>query len=211
MVRQKHNTTPSFLQGHSGDVNAGDADHWIGTAENTAEPVAAAIGRAIDSARPVRTDDLQVQTQALPLPLDMELFAKWLAAYREDPSKCNRGPWVDAGFAEDWFQSSARRDLTQTHAPVPLSAMRLGGLGLVFHPSELYSCYGLMIRRDSPTENTLVIGYADDIIGYLPDPTAYKAGEYSAITVPKIIDLPPFKPTAAGTLTEAAVAMLAKL
>jgi hypothetical protein len=84
-------------------------------------------------------------------------------------------------------------------------------VGFVFHPSELYSCYGLGIQRDSPLPDTLVTGYADDIIGYLPDPNAYKAGEYSAITVPKIIDLPPFVPTAGRTLTEAAVAMLEKL
>ena len=38
------------------------------------------------------------------------------------------------------------------------------------------------------------MGYTDHCIGYLPDPNAYKAGEYSAITVPKIIDFPPFTP-----------------
>jgi hypothetical protein len=88
--------------------------------------------------------------------------------------------------------------------------MQLGDVGIVFHPSELYTCYGLTIQRDSPLADTLVVGYADDIIGYLPDPNAYKAGEYSAITVPKIIDLPPFVPTAGRKLTETAVAMLAQ-
>ena len=46
LVRSKHKLAPSLLQGHCGDVNAGDAEHWIGTAENTAGPVAAAISRA---------------------------------------------------------------------------------------------------------------------------------------------------------------------
>lgn len=211
LVRQKHRIAPSYLQGHCGDVNAGDASHWIGSAEKTAEPVAAAIAGAIDTARRVKVDNLRVQTQPLLLPLDMELFGQWLAAYRKDPSKCNDGPWVDAGFAKDWFQSSVKRDITQTHTSVPLSAMQLGELGLVFHPSELYSCYGLTIRRDSPLADTLVVGYTDDFIGYLPDPNAYKAGEYSAITVPKIMGLPPFVPTAARTLTGAAVAMLKRL
>ncbi|OHB67985.1 MAG: hypothetical protein A2V70_09895 [Planctomycetes bacterium RBG_13_63_9] len=211
LVRQKHKIPPSYLQGHCGDVNAGDADHWIGSAENTAEPVAAAIGRAVDTARRVKVDALRVQTQQLPVPLDMDLFAQWLAAYREDPSKCSAGPWVDAGFAKDWFQSSLRRDVSQGHTPAVLSAMQLGELALVFHPSELYSYYGLAIRRDSPLADTLVMGYADDLIGYLPDPNAYRAGEYSAITVPKIIDLPPFVPTAGRTLSGAAVAMLKRL
>jgi neutral ceramidase len=89
--------------------------------------------------------------------------------------------------------------------------MRLGDVGFVFHPAELYSCYGLTIRRDSPLPDTLVVGYTDHIIGYLPDPNAYKAGEYSAMTVPKILDFPPFTPTAAREMTAAALEMLKKI
>jgi hypothetical protein len=49
------------------------------------------------------------------------------------------------------------------------------------------------------------VGYANDIIGYLPDPKAFVAGEYAAITVPKILDLPPFQPEAAQILASRAV------
>ena len=86
--------------------------------------------------------------------------------------------------------------------------MRLGGVGLLFHPAELYSYYGLAIRRDSPFEDTLVVAYADGLIGYLPDPKAYAASEYSAIVVPKILDYPPFTTAAAEEMKTAAVAML---
>ena len=89
--------------------------------------------------------------------------------------------------------------------------MQLGDVGMVFHPSELYSCYGLMIRRDSPLPDTLVVGITDGEIGYLPDPNAYQAREYSAIVVPKILDLPPFTPTAARELTAASIAMLKEI
>jgi hypothetical protein len=211
LVREKHNLTPSYLQGHAGDVNAGDADHWIGKAEATAGPVSAAISQAIESGQRVKTNNLHVQTAETPLPLDMKLFSQWLAAYREDPSKCSSGPWVDARFAKEWFEHSEKKDPNQTVTRVPLTAMQLGDLGFVFHPSELYSYYGLAIRRDSPLPNTLVIGYCDEIIGYLPDPNAFKSGEYSAITVPKIIDLPPFQPTAASSLTRDAITMLNKV
>ena len=115
---------------------------------------------------------------------------------------------VDAGFAADWYQGYVQRDLSQTNLPIPLSVMQLGDVGLVFHPGELYSCYGLTIQRDSPLADTLVVGYTDDCFGYLPDPNAYKAAEYSAVTVPKIIDLPPFTPTSARTLAAASIEML---
>ncbi len=80
--------------------------------------------------------------------------------------------------------------------------MRLGELGWVFHPAELFSYYGLAIRHRSPLPHTLVVGYADGIIGYLADPTRYKENGYEASVVPKILDLPPFTPTAARAFTD---------
>ncbi len=211
LVRSKHQLTPSYLQGHSGDVNAGDADHWIGTAENTANRVADAISQALHGARQVPTDQLRLATQPVPLPLDMELFGKWLNDYRSDPAKCASDLWVDAGFAEDWFRGSAQRDMNQNQILVPVSVMQLGDVAMAFHPAELYSCYGLTIRRDSPVPDTLVVGYTDDIVGYVPDPNAYKSSEYAALVVPKILDYPPFVPTVGRTLSTAIVAMLQKL
>jgi hypothetical protein len=98
--------------------------------------------------------------------------------------------------------------LSRTHLPGTLSAVQLGEVALLFHPSELYSFYGLAIRRDSPSRETLVVGYTDGMVGYLCDPKAYRAGEYAAATVPKILDYPPFTPTTARQMTAAAVAML---
>lgn len=208
LVQQRLHLTPSFLQGHSGDVNAGDANQWIGPEQNTAERVAAAIVQAMDDRRQVPVAALQTQTQQFPVPLDMDLFRRWLQQYRNDPAQCASGEWVDAAFAADWYQGSLKRDVNQTVLPAPLSTLRLGDVSMVFHPAELYSCYGLQIRRDSPTPDTLVVGYTDGIIGYLADPYAYETQEYAATTVPKILDLPPFTPTAGRQLTAAAVAML---
>lgn len=138
----------------------------------------------------------------------MERFGQWIDEYRRDPSKCASGPWVDAGFAADWYAGNEHRDHNVKSLPITLGAIRLGPVGMLFHPGELYSFYGLAIRRDSPLKDTLVIGCADGSIGYVPDPKAYEAGEYSAIVVPKIVDLPPYQPTAAREMTAAAVELL---
>jgi hypothetical protein len=137
------------------------------------------------------------------VPLDIGLFKEWLASYEKDPAKCAGREWVDAGFAADWYRASAKRKLTETHLPITISAVGLGPIGMFFHPAELYSCYGLTLRRDSPFADTLVVGCADGTIGYLPDPNAYKAREYAAMVVPKILDYPPFTPTAAREFTAA--------
>ncbi len=208
LVRENFHLEASFLQGHIGDVNPGDGSPWRGDIEETTGAVYRALSAAIDQAQPLSTKRLQTVTRCCKLPLDLALFRQWLEAYRRDPSKCSSGPWVDAGFAKDWFEANANRKVEEDHLEIPLSAIRLGDVALLFHPAELYSYYGLAIRRDSPFPNTLVVGYTDDLIGYLPDPKAYQAGEYSAITVPRIIDLPPFRPDAARTLTTAAVELL---
>jgi hypothetical protein len=207
-VAEKQKATPVFLQGHAGDVNPGDGKLWIGEAEPTTNAVCDALGRALDSIKPVKVDALRVAVEPCRLPLDMALFKTWLEQYRKDPAACKSGPWVDAGFAAAWFASAAKQDLNQTHLPITLAAIRLGAVGLVFHPAELYSYYGLAIRRDSPLADTLVVGYADGTIGYGPDVNAYKAGEYAAVVVPKILDYPPFVPTATQTMAAAAVGLL---
>ncbi len=207
-IEQSHGLKSSFLQGHAGDVNPGDGDPWRGDIQETTDGVYAALCRAVDSAERVPADQLRTGTQPFEVPYDMARFEAWLDAYRTDPAACKSGQWVDAGFAEDWFRGNSDRDIRQTGLPIVLSAMRLGDVGFVFHPAELYSYYGLAIQRDSPFPDTLVVGYCDDMIGYLPDRRAYEAGEYAATTVPKILDYPPFTPSAAQEVTTAAIGLL---
>jgi neutral ceramidase len=210
-LRESHKLQASYLQGHAGDVNPGDGDPWRGDIDKTTSGVYDAICRALDATRPVPVDALQVKTAPFGVPYDMDMFRAWLAAYRDDPSQCASGPWVNAGFAADWYQGNRDRDLQETRLPITLGALQIGDVGWVFHPAELYSYYGLAIRRGSPFTDTLVVGYADDIIGYLTDPRAYQAGEYAAITVPKILDYPPFTPGAAAEMTDASIALLRSL
>ena len=92
----------------------------------------------------------------------------------------------------------------------PLSALALGDVGILFHPGELYSVYGLSIRRASPFADTIVVGYTDDLIGYVPDPKAYQAGEYAAVVVPKIVDLPCFEPDVGRRLAAAALELMTR-
>ena len=207
-IRGQYDVFPSLLQGHAGDVNPGDGAPWRGDAEKTTNGVYDALCRAVETAATVKVDSLRADTRRFGIPLNMELFADWLEEYRSDPAKCTNGAWVDSGFAKDWYQGNRERDLHQTELPITIGSMRIGNIGLAFHPAELYSFYGLAIRRDSPFADTIVVGYADGIIGYLTDPRAYKEGEYAATTVPKILDYPPFSPAAAEQMSLAIVDLL---
>jgi len=210
-VKKDEGLEPGFLQGHAGDVNPGDGSPWIGDYQETVDNVYAAFRRALDSVQRVPVDQLRVVTTTWEAPIDRERLQAELEQYRTQPEKCVSGPWVDPPFAADWYQAASKWKLDELRVETPLSALRLGPVGMLFHSSELYSYYGLAIRHASPFEHTLVVGYADDLIGYVTDPKAYAAGEYAAITVPKIVDLPPFQPTAGRELAAAARDLLTRL
>ncbi len=210
-LREEEGLDPAFLQGHCGDVNPGDGSDWRGEIQQTVIAIYPALKKAIASAVPVQYLPLRTVRTDFRLPYDMALFQNWLKTYRESPDQCKSGQWVDAGFAEDWYRGNADRDWPQEALPITLSALRLGDVALVFHPAELYTCYGLTIRRDSDFAHTLVVGYSDGFVGYLPDPKAYQAGEYAALTVPKILDYPPFQPEAGQGMTAAAISLLQQL
>jgi hypothetical protein len=207
-IRSQLGVRPSFLQGHIGDVNPGDGSDWRGEIRQTVAAITPALKQAITTATPRPVDGLRTQSTRFNVPLDMQRFGEWVEEYRREPGQCKSGRWVDAGFAADWYRANQHRDLNARHLPITLSAIRLGPVGMVFHPGELYSYYGLAIRRDSPFADTLVVGCADGGIGYLPDPEAYRLGEYSALVVPKILDFPPYTPTAARQMTAAAIGLL---
>ena len=211
MVKEKDGLAPAFLQGHCGDVNPGDGTPWRGDPKETSEAIYAALHYAIKHCELVKVDRIGLISTNIKIPLDIKTLEKQLTQYREAPSTCTGPTWVDAGFTKDWFEGMSKWDFNKTSYVTRLSAMRLGRIGILFHPAELYSYYGLEIRRDSPFENTVVVGCTDDLIGYLPDPNAYQQGNYEATTVPKILNMPPFEPDAARQFTAEAKKLLQKM
>ena len=205
LVKESDGVTPSFLQGHAGDVNPGDGKAWIGDPNATAAAVHKAVREANAGAKTVKVGSLVVKTGSVDVPLDIPEVKLQMEQYRKDPAACASGVWVDAGFAKDWFDAASKWDLKRTALPTEISAMRIGELGMVFHPAELFSVYGLEIRHRSPLPNTIVVGYTDGIIGYVADPNRYKEHGYEAAVVPKILDIPPFTPTAGREFTKGAV------
>jgi hypothetical protein len=210
LLKKSHDLSPAYLQGHAGDVNPGDGSPWRGDADETSSAVHQAITQALDKAQVIDVDSLISHRLTHGIPFDMPLFTQWLKQYQADPAQCASGQWVDARFAKAWYDANAKRDLKQTTLDRTISTVKLGPLAMVFHPTELYSYYGLSVRERSPVADTLVVGYTDGLTGYLADPTAYATGDYGAFTVPKILDYPPFTPQAATLLADSMVAALEK-
>jgi GNAT superfamily N-acetyltransferase len=82
-----------------------------------------------------------------------------------------------------WFDAKRAEALERTYAEVRkamadkagktfdtvLQVIRLGDVAIVGIPGEMFARLGLEIRRRSPFRNTIVVGLANDEIGYIPD------------------------------------------
>lgn len=88
----------------------------------------------------------------------------------------------DAGSAEfaDWIY--AQEALLVAREPVerqtPIMALRVGDLGLVGLPGEIFVQYGLQIKEQSPFAHTMTIELASDYLGYFPTDKALAEGSY---------------------------------
>jgi len=61
---------------------------------------------------------------------------------------------------------------------VPLQALRIGDIGVCAIPFEVFVEIGLELKRRSPFPRTMVIGIANDKMGYLPAPEQHRLGGY---------------------------------
>ena len=62
---------------------------------------------------------------------------------------------------------------------LPLHAVRIGDVGILTQPCELYCQFGLDIKRRSPAPITVIFGAADGYGGYCPTLGSIMGGGYS--------------------------------
>ena len=84
--------------------------------------------------------------------------------------------WVDYGPRElARFQAEAREQATYNS---DMSVMRIGKIGIVGVPAEMFVEFGMDIKARSPFRNTLVCSYTNDYAGYVATRRAFMGGSY---------------------------------
>lgn len=73
---------------------------------------------------------------------------------------------------------------TQQDAPPPLSVRlwTLGPLAVVAVPAELFSSLGRRIKQNSLAVVTLLVGYSNGNVGYIPDAEGHSDGSYESLS-----------------------------
>ena len=178
-----------FLQGACGDINPILVN--TGKVEQVGITVAAEALKVGENIRTVENVTVASKVRRVKLPLHVlnaeeiedigrRLDEKWLRVYSE------------------WAECMLKSDSSKQWLETEIQVIRIGDIILIAEPSEMFVKFSLEIKKRSPYENTFVVGYANDYVGYIPDEEDYERrggfGGYAAIMVPILTNNFPFKP-----------------
>ena len=62
-----------------------------------------------------------------------------------------------------------------------ISTLKIGPLKIYAIPAELFCRYGLELKKNSGTEYSAIMGYANGYNGYFPTPQAYDELDYESL------------------------------
>lgn len=183
-----------FLQGAAGDINPKTMGGGERTALDTAMPLAAEVLRLWNKAErmPPRGISIRVRDQTFEYsPLLPETRYEAEAAVRSLAARLSSLEAADnsAPGEMDWTRlrlSRAREALNVVKSGHPGRAVVThqyvmtvaDGLAIATAPCELFTVLGQRIVEGSPFALTVFAGYANGMIGYVPDRRSYEEGGY---------------------------------
>jgi neutral ceramidase len=178
--------TTLFFNGCCGNVNhlnyADPASPRRGypTAQRVGYVLAAAVAQALRSRVLVEGDTIQVSRELVELerfriPDDLYAEAKRFLETGQKDKPAGMDGLDFKGGAPLWVKM---REQQQHPDRVEVMVLRIGEVGIVALPGEVFCETGLSIKHASPAKHTLVIELANDAAGYLPTREAYGQGGY---------------------------------
>ena len=75
-----------------------------------------------------------------------------------------------------------RVDITRRELSTSMTIVTIGDIALIGIPGELFVEFGLTLKQNPHFAHTFVVGYCNDLIGYIPTRAAYDEGGYEIDT-----------------------------
>ena len=177
---------PIFFNGCCGNVNHVDyRDRTQGRGFKMAQRVGYLIGVAAFEAQnravPVQGSRISlsresVRLKRLKISEDQRRWAEGvLVKAKEQPARGQVDGLPDEHYARMWsemYRMQGEDDFAE------VCAVRIGDLGIVTLPGEMFCEFGLQIKKQSPAKHTLIIELANDALGYFPTREAFGQGGY---------------------------------
>jgi neutral ceramidase len=179
-----------FVQGAAGNINPVHMEHGYEPARRLGNSLGAAVVQAYEEARPAPGEIVATLRSELALPA-MTFPTREMGHTAVESLEAEHRRLTETGAAAGslwWCEHRlkraramlASRESGEALPPVPaeVSAFRVGPLAAVTVPGELFCEIGMRIKATSPFSPTLIAGYANGSVGYLPTVAAYAEGGY---------------------------------
>jgi len=194
-------------EGNINHINVRDPDQGRGfeEAERVGSRLAARVCKVITGIEYQTNVELQAITEPIKLPrraITREQVEQATALLERVNGKI---PSLLDGVPEEAYAKEiiALSKVSEPFIETELQVAQLGWLAMVSLPGEFFVEYGLAIKKLSPFSHTMIIGLANDYIGYVPTERAFEEGGYEIKTARTSQLLP-----GAGILVEAKVMQL---
>lgn len=215
------NCITMYGQGCCGDINS-DPRGTFDVAEEQGKKVARAVLEAIAAVKPSPNGMVRVLSETVELPLSppppIEEARAILASAEQDrhanAATDNYGMRMMREGVVEWAMrlvelAEARAgSLTQ---PFEIQALRIGSGAIVGLPGEVFVAYQHQIGACSPLAPTIVLGYANGNVGYVPTEQAFQEGGYEVDTAIRYYGTTMLMPTCEHLIVERACQLLERL
>lgn len=218
VLQEQTGAVTLFTNGADGDINPQQMGSFA-YAESLGLALSEEALRVLDTLEYRDCTDLRITNETLALPLNphptpMQLSQEIARRQQElaraeadGDAPMSRFHRALLGWAEDALSGSLRGSLT-TSVPAEIQVICLGDFWLVGIPGEMFSELGREIKNLFPTHSVLLLGYANDDIGYIPTRQAYAAGGYEIDEAYKFYGYPAVLAPEAGDLLKQFIARL---
>lgn len=226
MEKERERLRVLFFQGSCGDLNCRGFGEGMDAMKSNGSLLRDHVLPALDDFATDSEVDLDGDTFEVALPTEVPDRADRAALESELADSRDRleAAESDADLADlrklrfevDW--RAQRLELLDGPHPQRLefrvSWLRINDSVLLAHPLELFLTYGKQVQSASPFANTLVIGYANETVGYLARPQDFDQegfGWYAAVFAPRICRHLPFEHDAGTVFRDHLVALLHRI
>jgi hypothetical protein len=179
-----------FIQGAAGNINPVQMEHSYEPARRLGTILGAVVVQAYEEAEPEPAERIGTLRADLSLPaMSFPTVEAGRSAVEALEAEHQRLRAAGAASGSLWWcehrlkRARAMRESRESGQPLPtvaaeVSAFHIGPLAAVTVPGELFCEIGMRIKAASPFPHTLIAGYTNGSVGYLPTPEAYDEGGY---------------------------------
>ena len=216
-----------FINGACGDINPSLRGDSFSEVEHVGAELGQAVATALATAQPLSSDRLGWASRQLALPLidapprlqaEIEKLALQLRA--EIARIANGGgdvwaqrvPQARLEWAEGVLELVRQGRGAGNTQPFEVQAIAVGDLVLLGLEGEIFVNYQLDLEQRSPAVATVLCGYANGCVGYVPTAAAHELGGYEVEEAYKVYPaLQMLAPASEARIKEAALALLQDL